>query len=109
DKFACLSDSRYRCRYRCLTPTTLKRYPTGGQAPDLLVKARMRMKGGYNLFRENIKFPLLFFVVSVIWQLIANKEVQWIENIGIAIIMFLIFLFYNWSQKPYSWKKNSDE
>ena len=67
------------------------------------------MKGGNNLFKESIRFPLIFFVVSVIWQLIAKKEVQWIDNIGVSFIMFLMFLLYNWSKKPYKWKKDSDE
>ena len=67
------------------------------------------MKGGNNLFKESIRFPLIFFVVLVIWQLIAKKEVQWIDNIGVSFIMFLMFLLYNWSKKPYKWKKNSDE
>lgn len=61
------------------------------------------------MFKESIRFPLIFFVVSVIWQLIAKKEVQWIDNIGVSFIMFLMFLLYNWSKKPYKWKKNSDE
>ncbi len=67
------------------------------------------MKGGYNLFKESIRFPLIFFVVSVIWQVTAKNEVQWIDNIGVSFIMFLIFLLYNWSKKPYKWKKESEK
>lgn len=67
------------------------------------------MKGGYNLFKESIRFPLIFFVVSVIWQVTANNEVQWIDNIGVSLIMFLLFLLHNWSKKPYKWKKDSEK
>ncbi|PRO64478.1 hypothetical protein C6I21_14210 [Alkalicoccus urumqiensis] len=61
------------------------------------------------MFKESIRFPLIFFAASIIWQLIAKREVLWIDNIGIFFIIFLMFLLYNWSKKPYKWKKNSDE
>lgn len=61
------------------------------------------------MFMESIRFPLIFFVVSVVWQLIVNKEVQWVNNIGVSFMMFLIILFYNWSKKPYKWSKDSDK
>lgn len=53
------------------------------------------------MFKKSIRFPIIFFVVSTVWQLIANKEVNWIDNIGTCFIMFLIFLLYNWSKTAY--------
>jgi len=59
------------------------------------------------MFVKSIRFPLVFFLVSIVWQLITNKEVNWIDNIGICFIMFLIFLFYNWSKTPHKRKKEN--
>ncbi len=61
------------------------------------------------MFKDSIRFPLIFFVVSTIGQLIAKKEINWIDNLGVCFIMFLIFLLYNWSKKPYKWKKDNDK
>ncbi|GAA0488499.1 hypothetical protein GCM10008986_12780 [Salinibacillus aidingensis] len=61
------------------------------------------------MFREIIKFPLLFFAVSMIWQLIFDKEIMWIDNLGISFIMFLFILIYNWSKVPYKWKKDNGD
>ncbi|WP_186579496.1 hypothetical protein [Aquibacillus kalidii] len=40
------------------------------------------------------------------WQLIDKQEVDWIDNIGVSFIMFLLLVFYNWSKTPYNWKKD---
>ncbi len=67
------------------------------------------MKGDDNLFKESIRFPLIFFVVSVIWQLLFNNEVKWIDNIGVFFIMCLFFLLDNMSKKSHKGKKDSAE
>jgi len=59
------------------------------------------------MFVKSIRFPFVFFVVSIVWQLITNEKVNWIDNIGICFIMFLILLFYNWSKTPHKWKKEN--
>lgn len=61
------------------------------------------------MFKKSIRFPFIHFVVSVIWQFIFNKEVRWFDSIGISIIIFLIFLLYYWSKKPYEWKKSNND
>jgi hypothetical protein len=61
------------------------------------------------MIKKSIQFPLIYFVVSTVWQLFANKEVKWIDNIFICFIMFLIIMFYHWSNIPYEWKKRNDE
>ncbi|WP_096271177.1 hypothetical protein [Paucisalibacillus globulus] len=61
------------------------------------------------MFRESIKFPILYFLASITWQLIVDKEVKWFDNIGICFVMFLLILFYNWSKIPYKWKKDNDQ
>jgi len=60
------------------------------------------------MLKESIRFPLIVFVVSAVWQLIAYKEINWIDNIGVCFMMFLIALFYNWSKIPYKRKKDND-
>jgi hypothetical protein len=60
--------------------------------------------GGAIIFKESIRFPIIFFVLTTGWQLIANREVRWVENISICLIMVLIIFFYNWSKIPYKWK-----
>lgn len=59
------------------------------------------------MFVKSISFLLVHFVVLTTWQLIVNKEIKWIENIGICFIMFLIFLFYYWAKEPYEYKKEN--
>lgn len=59
------------------------------------------------MFVKSISFPLVHFVVLTTWQLIVNKEIKWIDNIGICFIMFLIFLFYYWAKEPYKYKKEN--
>ncbi len=51
------------------------------------------------MFKEVIKLPLIFLIVSTFWQLIFQKEVQWGDNIGISFMMFLIILIYNLLKK----------
>jgi TRAP-type mannitol/chloroaromatic compound transport system permease small subunit len=61
------------------------------------------------MLRGSIRFPLLYFVVSIIWQLIVNREVKWVDNIGICFVMFLLIIFYNWSRVPYKWTEDNDK
>ncbi len=48
----------------------------------------------------------MYFVVLTVWKFIANKEVNWIDNIMVCFIMFLIILLYKWSGIPYKWNKD---
>lgn len=64
------------------------------------------MKAGGSMFRESIRFSLIYFVSAVVFQFIFYQEVRWIDNIGIFIVMVLIILFYNWTKKPYKWNKD---
>lgn len=54
--------------------------------------------------KEALRFPIIFFVLSSGWQLIADREVRWVENISICLIMFLIIFLYNWSKISYKSK-----
>lgn len=61
------------------------------------------------MIKKSISYPFVYFVVLTVWQYITNKEVDWIQNISISLIMFLIFLAYYWSKVPYKWKKDKGE
>ncbi|WP_085994218.1 hypothetical protein [Oceanobacillus senegalensis] len=61
------------------------------------------------MFKESIRLPFIFFVVSIVWQFIVHQEVQWVDNVGVSFMMFFIILFYNWSKKPYQWKKDRNK
>ena len=58
------------------------------------------------MFKRSIRFPLIYFIVVTIWQLITNKEVYWIDNIMVCFIMFLMILLFKWPKIPYKWNKD---
>ncbi len=58
------------------------------------------------MFKQSIRFLLMYFVVLTVWKFIANKEVNWIDNIMVSFIMFLIIPLYKWSGIPYKWSKD---
>lgn len=57
--------------------------------------------GGITIFKKNIRYPFVYFVVLTSWQLIINKDIRWIENIIVCFIMYLILLFIHWARIPY--------
>ncbi|MBB6447156.1 hypothetical protein [Bacillus benzoevorans] len=57
------------------------------------------------MFKKSIRFPLIYFVASTVWQLIIKKDIEWINNIGVCFIMILFISLYSWAKKPYEWKK----
>jgi len=58
------------------------------------------------MFKQSIRFPLIYFVVLTVWKLIANKEINWTDNIMTCFIMFLFILLYKWAEIPYEWNKD---
>ncbi len=61
------------------------------------------------MFKESIRYPIIYFVVLTVWQIIKDQEIRWFENIFQVTFIFLIFLFYNWTKIPYDWKKNKEK
>lgn len=60
------------------------------------------------MFKSNIGLPLMVFTFLISKQLIFNDEIQWIDNIGISIFIFLIYVFWEWAKKPYKWNENKN-
>ena len=58
------------------------------------------------MFKKHIGIALSLFVVLTIKQLIFNKEIDWIDNIGISVLVFLIYNLWEWTKKPYEWNKD---
>lgn len=58
------------------------------------------------MFKQSIKFPLIYVVVLTVWEFIANKEVNWMDNIMAFFIMLLIILLFKWADIPYKWNKD---
>ena len=58
------------------------------------------------MFKKHIGIALSLFVVLTIKQLIINKEIDWIDNIGISVLVFLIYNLWEWTKKPYEWNKD---
>jgi len=58
------------------------------------------------MFKRHIGIALSLFVVLTIKQLIFNKEIDWIDNIGISVLVFLIYNLWEWTKKPYEWNKD---
>ncbi len=58
------------------------------------------------MFKKSIIIAFLFFAVFTIKDLISNEKIQWIENIIVFITVFLIYIFVEWTKRPYEWNKN---
>ncbi|WP_158002972.1 hypothetical protein [Lysinibacillus sp. FJAT-14222] len=57
------------------------------------------------MIKRNILFPLVFFMVTIVWQWFFLDAVRWGEAAAISILTFLFAMFYDWAKVPYKWKK----
>ena len=71
------------------------------QEPGLVTR-----KGEFKVIKKAISYTLTFYVVLTLWQLLLRPEIQWKDNIGLSIAVFLAYLFVEWASKPYKYKKN---
>ncbi|GAA0494141.1 hypothetical protein GCM10008986_20820 [Salinibacillus aidingensis] len=58
------------------------------------------------MFKNSMIYGLIFFVGFTIKDILFSEEIQWVDNIGISIIVFLINILWEWAKKPYDWNKN---
>ncbi|KHF39225.1 hypothetical protein LQ50_16075 [Halalkalibacter okhensis] len=58
------------------------------------------------MVKINISTPIFYLISATIVQFISQREVSWIQNISISLVMVLIMVLYNWSKIPYEWNKD---
>ncbi|MUV38805.1 hypothetical protein JNUCC1_02676 [Lentibacillus sp. JNUCC-1] len=58
------------------------------------------------MIKKAMPYALIFFVTFTLWQWLFRPEVQWIDNIGVSVAVFLGYLFLQWVSKPYKYKKD---
>ncbi|GAA0602980.1 hypothetical protein GCM10009001_20020 [Virgibacillus siamensis] len=58
------------------------------------------------MFGKYIWIPIFVFTFGTVLQLIFNKEIPWVHNILFSVFVYLIYVFWEWSKKPYGWNKN---
>lgn len=58
------------------------------------------------MFKSNVPLLIIFFVLITLKQLTFNDEIQWIDNIVMSVLLFLVYVFWEWAKKPYDWSKN---
>jgi len=63
-------------------------------------------EGGDIMFKQSIRFLIIYFVVLTVGQFLANKEINWTDNIMIGFFTFLFFLLFKWAETPYKWNKD---
>jgi len=66
---------------------------------------KTKVGGKINILKQNISFPIIYFVISIGWDIITETEINWVENIAVSFIAFLFLLFYDWAKEPYQRKK----
>jgi len=60
---------------------------------------------GQNLFKKYIWLPIFVFAFVTVQQSIFNNEIHWVDNILFSVFFYLIYVFWEWSKKPYDWNK----
>lgn len=54
------------------------------------------------MFENSIIIAFSIFVFLIVKQLIFNDEINWIDNIGISITIFLFYNIWQWVERPYN-------
>lgn len=57
------------------------------------------------LIKKNVKFGLVFFVLLTTWKWLSSAEIYWLENMGISIAIAVVYMFMDWADKPYEYKR----
>ncbi len=58
------------------------------------------------MIKKAIYFTLIFFVVLTLLHWLFRPEIHWIDNIGLTVAIFFVYLFFEWANKPYKYNKN---
>lgn len=58
-------------------------------------------------------YPFLYFIVRTMNQWRKHEPIAWGENVTMMVITMVIIYFFvwmwNWSKKPYQWRKKNNE
>ncbi|TYS18534.1 hypothetical protein FZC78_03065 [Rossellomorea vietnamensis] len=57
------------------------------------------------MVKKSIGYSAVYLTTQIIYQLFIHNEIRWGENLGISSMVFLISLFFHWTDVPYVWKK----
>lgn len=58
------------------------------------------------MFKDSIIIAFVILICLIVKQLIFNDEINWIDNIGISVAIFLVYNILEWVKKPYDWNKS---
>ena len=70
---------------------------------------KVKMNINRKIFKGCIRYPVLFFVLKMVIQYYYDRDVRWMENTIISVMMVFGIMFVNWTDIPYKWKKRSDK
>ncbi|GAQ17580.1 tolerance to colicin E2 [Oceanobacillus picturae] len=57
------------------------------------------------MFENYIWLPIFVFIFVTVQQLIINNEIHWVPNILFSVFLYLFYVIWEWSKKPYDWNK----
>lgn len=57
------------------------------------------------MLKSSLSFAVIFFLTGTIWQLISSQPISWFENIMVSLLVFLGYLFFEWTNIPFDWNK----
>ncbi|PBB05542.1 hypothetical protein CKW00_08130 [Salimicrobium humidisoli] len=57
------------------------------------------------MLKKSLRFSIIFFVVTTIWQWSFRPVISWKENVGSACATFLIYLLVEWAAKDFEKQK----
>ncbi|MDE0583224.1 hypothetical protein ON064_09265 [Planococcus sp. A6] len=58
------------------------------------------------MLMKNLKIALAFFLVFSFKDFLSGDEIQWINSLVFAGIVFVVYLFWDWAKEPYDWDKH---
>ncbi|GAQ19033.1 membrane protein [Oceanobacillus picturae] len=61
------------------------------------------------MFKSSMIIAFVFFAVFTFRDLIFSEKVQWLDNIILFVIAFLIYFLWEWSKVPLDWSENKKE
>ena len=61
------------------------------------------------IFEGCIRYPVILFVCKIVVQFYYDRDVRWMENTIISVMLVFGIMFVNWTDIPYKWKKRTDQ